>query len=94
MQELIEVVRVTKNADLAYVDKIKKLIEWQDVISIEEGGREVYEELEQDNVVVITLSYSEIAVQASYNELKSMWLNYKKQSKEEDKKLNNYRNIN
>lgn len=92
MQDLIEVTRVTKNADLGYVDRVKKIIEWQDVISIEEGGREVYDELEQGDVVLITLSYTEMIIQGSYEELKRTWINYKKQSKEEDKKLNNYNN--
>lgn len=83
MQDVIEVVRVTKNAEIGYIDKVKKIIEWRDVISIEEAGQEIGSELESDNLVMITLSYSEIVVDGSYEDLKAKWIKYRKAAKKE-----------
>lgn len=83
MQDVIEVVRVTKNAEIGYIDKVKKIVEWRDVISIEEAGQEIGSELESDNLVMITLSYSEIVVDASYEDLKAKWIKYRKAAKKE-----------
>lgn len=83
MQDVIEVVRVAKNAELNYIDKVKKVIEWRDVISIEEAGREIEDELEADALTLITLSYAEIVVQESYEDLKSKWVKYRKADKKE-----------
>lgn len=94
MQDVIELIRVTKNAEMGYVDKVKKVVEWRDVISIEEAGQEIYDELEQDNLVMLTLSYGEIVIQASYTSLKEKWLKFRKEAKEIDSKLNNFGSIN
>lgn len=94
MQDVIELIRVTKNAEMGYVDKVKKVVEWRDVISIEEAGQEIYDELEQDDLVMLTLSYGEIVIQASYTNLKEKWLKFRKEAKEIDSKLNNFGSIN
>ena len=83
MQDVIEVVRVTKNAEIGYIDKVKKIIEWRDVISIEEAGQEIGSELESDNLVMITLSYAEIVVDGDYEDLKAKWMKYRKAAKKE-----------
>lgn len=83
MQDVIELTRVTKNAELNYIDKVKKIIEWRDVISIEEAGQEIGSELESDNLVMITLSYAEIVVEGSYESLKAKWIKYRKHDKKE-----------
>ncbi len=89
MQDTIEVVRVTKNPDMGIVDKIRKILEWRDVISIEEGGQEIAQELEEDNLVLFTLSYGEIVVKGSYDTLKRKWLNFREEAKKADSKLSN-----
>ena len=94
MQDVIELIRVTKNAQLNYIDKVKKIIEWRDVISIEEAGQEISSELESDNLVMITLSYAEIVVEGSYESLKAKWIKYRKDADSQKNKGFNLGTIN
>ena len=94
MQDVIELTRVTKNAELNYIDKVKKIIEWRDVISIEEAGQEIGSELESDNLVMITLSYAEIVVEGSYENLKTKWIKYRKEAEKQKNKGFNLGTIN
>ena len=92
MQDTIEVIRVTKNPDTCIIDRVRKLIEWRDVISIEEGGQEIAQELEEDNLLLVTLSYGEIVVKGSYSILKKKWLMFREDAKEADGKVRNILN--
>lgn len=89
MQDVIEVTRITKDTNLEIVDKVRKLIEWRDVISIEEGGQEVISELEENELTLLTLSYGEIVVTHSYDIIKAKWLKFRREAEKADHKLNN-----
>ena len=89
MQDTIELIRITKNPDLGIIDKVRKIIELRDVISIEEGGSEIQQELDEKRLVLMTLTYSEIIVVADYDKLKKQWLAFRELAKEEDGKVSN-----
>jgi len=89
MQDTIELIRITKNPDLGIVDKVRKVIELRDVISIEEGGSEIQEELKEKKLVLMTLTYAEIVIVEDYNKIKKQWLAFRELAKEEDGKVSN-----
>ena len=89
MQDTVELIRITKNPDLGTIDKVRKVIEWRDVISIEEGGSEIVEELQEENLVLITLAYAEMIAVVSYTAIRDRWLAFREEAKEEDGKINN-----
>tara|TARA_R110002126_G_scaffold1738_4_gene10448 strand:+ start:1077 stop:1358 length:282 start_codon:yes stop_codon:yes gene_type:complete len=89
MQDTVEVRRITKNPDLGIIDRVRKVIEWRDVISIEEGGSEIAEELGENDLVLITLSYTEIVVMASYSKITKKWLEFREFAKAADGKVSN-----
>lgn len=89
MQDTMELIRITKNPDLGIIDKVRKIIELRDVISIEEGGSEILQELDEKKLVLMTLTYSEIIVVADYDKLKKQWLAFRELAKEEDGKVSN-----
>ena len=94
MQDIIELIRVTKDPEMGFTDKVKKTIEWRDVISIEEAGQEVSNELGQVNLVMLTLSYTEIIVEGSYTALKNKWIKFREDVKKEENKIDNLRSKN
>lgn len=94
MQDTIELIRVSKNEELGFIDRVRKVVEWRDVISIEEAGQDVTSEIDQSNLIIITLSYTEIVIEGSYKLLKTKWLKFRKEAREEDNKLDNIRNKN
>ena len=88
MQELIEVVRVTKSAETGIVDKTRKIIEWRDVVAIEEAGVETINDTEEENLTLINLSYMDILVTEDYSVLVKKWKKYKAYIKNEESNLN------
>lgn len=84
MQDVIEITRVTKNSEVGYIEKVKKVVEWRDVISLEECSQEIGSELGSYDIVMITLSYGEIAAEGSYEDLKAKWIKYRKQARKEE----------
>lgn len=88
MQELIEVVRVTKSAETGIVDKTRKIIEWRDVVAIEEAGIETINDTEEENLTLINLSYMDILVTEDYSALVKKWKKYKTYIKNEESNLN------
>lgn len=88
MQELIEVIRVTKSAETGIVDKTRKVIEWRDVVAIEEAGIETLTDTEEENLTLINLSYMDILVVEGYPELVKKWKKYKNYIKNEESNLN------
>lgn len=84
MQDVIELTRVTKDPEVGYIEKVKKVVEWRDIISLEECNQEVGSELGSYDIVMVTLSYGEIAVEGAYETLKTKWIKYRKQARKEE----------
>jgi hypothetical protein len=91
MQELLEVIRVTKSADTGIVDKTRKIVEWRDVIGVEEAGVETLSDTDEDNLTLLNLSYMDVLVTEDYHSLVKKWKKYKQYAKEEDNNINNFR---
>jgi len=92
MQDVIEVIRVTKDPEMGIIDRTRKLIELRDIISIEESGQEVIRELESQGLVLITLTYTELIIEESYSTIKRKWKKFREEAKVADNKLSNMLN--
>jgi hypothetical protein len=70
---------------------VKKVIEWRDVISIEEGDEVSKRDVEMERLSCIVTSYGDVYVQNSYPWLKKQWSEYlsRKEEKEGYKYTNN-----
>jgi len=92
MLDTVEIRRISKNTDTEVIDIVRKQIEWRDILSVEEGGSEVQRELEEDNLIYLTLPYIELVVVAEYGQFKRKWLAWREFAKKEDQKLTNILN--
>ena len=92
MQDTVEIRRIAKNTDTGVIDVVRKQIDWRDVISVEEGGSEVQEELDEERLIYITLPYLELVAVAEYTQFKRKWLAWREFAKKEDQKLTNILN--
>jgi hypothetical protein len=70
--------------DLGTVMKVKKLIEYRDIVSIEEGDEVAKRDVDMEVLSCITTTYGELYVNNSYKNLKSKWLKYKEELKKSE----------
>lgn len=76
MQEILEVKRVIINPDTNVVSIFNKTFLIKDIISIEEADAVTKEEFGIENLVLVSLEYSDVFVNMGYKDLIKVWIKY------------------